>query len=204
MKHLIKFQKNNGLVADGVIGRKTLLMMMDVFKIPSKEATAHFVGQLSHETAYFKYDKENLNYSASGLQRVFRKYFPTRELADAYARQPQKIGSRVYADRMGNGNEQSGDGYLYRGRGSIQLTGKNNYTLFSNYSGSDVVCNPDLVIKDHYFDVALWFFGHRGIWEHCDRITKDNIKRVTRLINGGYNGLDHRYNLTLHYYKLIR
>ncbi len=201
MNYLQKWQSKNGLLADGIVGKKTLLKMQEVFGIASKEATAHFAAQVSHETANFKYGIESLNYSSNRLVTIFRKYF-TPYSAQHYHRQAQKIANRVYANRMGNGDEASGDGWKYRGRGAIQLTGKNNYAAFSEFTGCDFVNNPDAVL-DYYFETALWYFEYRAIWMYTHRVDKVSISRVTKLINGGYNGLDHRSALTYKYYSYL-
>lgn len=203
MNHLIAFQKKNGLVADGIIGTNTLRKMREVFNLPSNSATAHFAGQLAHETSNFTRGEENLNYSAKRLQQIFLKYFPTWEKAEKYARNPVKIASRVYANRMGNGDEKSKDGWLYRGRGSIQLTGKSNYEKFGKYIGQDLQDCPDMVITHYYFECALWYFDANRIWRYTGDVTEESIKKVTKAINGGYNGLDHRTNLTRQFYLLL-
>lgn len=160
---------------------------------------AHFFAQLAHESAYFTVLQENLNYSASGLLEIFGNYFNSTT-ANAYARQPQKIANRVYANRMGNGNEASGDGWKYRGRGYIQLTGKANYQAYKNFSKIDVVKNPDLLLNSSTaLDVAGWFWSSKNINTHAD---KDDITTVTKLINGGTNGLQDRIN-KLKTYKTI-
>lgn len=156
----------------------------------SLERRASFLAQLAHESAEFTAVVENLNYSSAALQKVFGKYFPTKELADAYARKPTKIASRVYANRMGNGDEASGEGYLFRGRGFLQLTGKSNYTRCGTYIGVDLVKNPDyLMTPVGAIDSALWFWGVNSLNRYAD---VDDIKGQTKVINGGYNGLDER------------
>lgn len=205
MDYIKKFQEEYNLVADGIVGPNTLLKMKDVFDLPSIEATAHFMGQVNHETGDFKYDKENLNYSSSALRRVFGKYFPTKELADEYARQPERIANRVYATRMGNGPEFSGDGWKYRGRGSLQLTGKNNYTYFSRYINQpEIVDNPDLILPEHYWNVALFYFEKNNLWNLTDVVDYEHVRKLTKKINGGYNGLDHRYEMTIKYYNYLK
>ena len=198
-----KFQKKHGLIPDGIVGPKTIRTFRDVFKLDNVK-TAHFFGQIAHETANFKYDTENLNYSAKGLMKVFRKYFPDQEIANRYARKPKKIGSRVYANRMGNGNESSGDGYKYRGRGAIQLTGFDNYKSFSDYMNDlYILTKPSTVAEGYFLESAIFFFEKRRIFNICKDVSYNSIRRVTRLINGGYNGLQHRYDLTLKYYNLL-
>lgn len=194
-----EFQQVNGLVADGIIGVKTITKMQEVWKIHSKVWTAHFLGQLHHESGGFKIRFENLNYSAQGLVKTFRKYFPSLESTTNYAGNPMKIANRVYANRMGNGDEASGDGWKYRGRGAIQLTGENNYKQFNLKAVED----PDSVAYEYYFTSAKFFFDINGIWALCEDMSEDSIKRVTRRINGGYNGLNDRIKWTKHYYNLL-
>lgn len=141
----------------------------------------HFVSQVLHESGMLKHTKENLNYSADALQRVFKKYFPTRELAEEYARQPEKIANRVYANRMGNGNEASGDGWGHRGDGFIQLTGANNQNAYRLWSGESGPIDPLLS--------ALYYWSDNDLNRYADQ---DDVKKLTRAINGGYNGLEHR------------
>ena len=164
---------------------------------------AHFAGQLSHESFDFKITSENLNYSAERLLQVFPKYF-TKELAQRYARKPIWIANRVYANRMGNGDEKSGDGWKYRGRGYIQLTGKKNYEAFSKFIGEDCVSNPDLVSLKYALESALWFFFENKIFTLCKDLSDDSIKKVTKKINGGLNGFADRKAKTLKYYNLLK
>ena len=164
---------------------------------------AHFAGQLSHESLDFKVLSENLNYSAERLLQVFPKYF-TKELAQRYARKPILIANRVYANRMGNSDEKSGDGWKYRGRGYIQLTGKKNYEAFSKFIGEDCVSNPDLVSQKYALESALWFFFENKIFTLCKDLSDDSIKKVTKKINGGLNGFADRKSKTLKYYNLLK
>jgi putative chitinase len=177
---------------------------MEKFNINTPLRLAHFLAQCSHESGNFKLVKENLNYSAQGLRATFSKYFPTDAIARQYERQPQKIGSRVYADRMGNGNEASGEGFKYCGRGYIQLTGKSNYKEFSDFIGEDCVANPDLIATKYPLTSAGFFFNKNNLWVICDRgNTKEVVTSVTKRVNGGTHGLDDRiakfvlYNGTL-------
>jgi predicted chitinase len=152
---------------------------------------AHFLSQLLHESGNLRHLRENMNYSDEALRRVFRRYFTPAEARD-YARQPARIGARVYANRMGNGDEASGDGYRYRGRGFIQLTGKDNYRAFSEFIGDDVVAQPDRVATHYPVDSAVFFWIRNDLNELADL---DDVVAVTRRINGGTNGLDHRMAL---------
>lgn len=157
---------------------------------------AHFFAQLHHESN-LKPVSENLNYSASALKRVFKKYFPNDTLANFYARKPEKIANRVYADRMENGNEASGDGWKYRGRGFIQITGKANYRKLTEDTGIDYLNNPKLLLNEPDSMVtALWYWNRANLNFYADR---DDIKAITKRINGGYNGLKHRNELLEHY-----
>lgn len=162
-------------------------------KITPPLCVAHFMAQTAHESAGYSQLRENLNYSASALSSLFSKYFVGVDL-NSYARQPEKIANRIYANRMGNGNEQSGDGWTYRGRGIIQLTGKANYQAFSQDWGVDVVSQPDLVATDPVLAVAsgCWYWQKRNINAAAEA---DDLIKVTRLINGGTNGLDDRAHL---------
>jgi putative chitinase len=197
---LIKLQEKIGVTADGVFGPGTLKAAMAFFKL-SKERAAHFFGQCSTETGEFKVYSENLNYSAKGLKTTFGKYFPGN-LADLYARNPEKIANRVYASRIGNGDEKSGDGWKFRGRGALQTTGKSNYVAFATYLKlPDLINTPDLVATTYSFESAFFFFEKNKLWSICDKgVNDDTILALTKRVNGGTNGLDHRTALTKKYY----
>jgi putative chitinase len=162
------------------------------FGITTNLRLAHFLAQCALESANFTAIVENLNYSAQRLLQVFPKYFKNVDV-NAYARNPQKIGSRVYANRMGNGDEASGDGFNYRGRGYIQLTGKNNYQSFTDHIGEDCVANPDLVATKYPLASAGFFFNSNNIWAICDQGASDaTVTSVTKRVNGGTHGLAER------------
>lgn len=170
-----------------------MAMTIDKFNINTPLRLAHFLAQCSHESGNFKIFRENLNYSSHGLRTMFTKYFPTETLALQYERKPEMIGNRVYASRMGNGDEASGDGFRFRGRGAIQLTGKANYSAFSKFIGEDCVANPDLIATKYPLTSAGFFFQNNGLWQICDKgDTEDVVKQVTKRVNGGYNGLPDR------------
>ena len=190
---LIELQKKIGVTADGAFGPGTFKAAAAFYKLSPNRA-AHFFAQTAHESGGFKAFSENLNYGAKGLRGIFGKYFPTDALARAYERKPEKIANRVYANRMGNGDEASGEGWLFRGRGSLQLTGKFNFKAFSDYIGRpDVMTNPDLVATELAFESALWFFDKNKLWSICDQGTGDAaILALTKRINGGTHGLDDR------------
>ena len=205
MSYLKKFQKNNGLVPDGIIGKNTLLKMKEVFGISSDETMAHFIGQLVHESGDFKYGRENLNYSANSLRLVFKKYFPTKELQEKYARQPEKIANIVYANRMGNGDTASGEGWKYRGAYSLQITGKQNFTYFSKYvNDKEVLNNPGNTVDKYYWEAALFFFEINNLYPLTKVVDYNSVRKLTRRINGGYNGLQHRYDMTIKYYNILK
>jgi len=197
---LINLQQKIGVTADGAFGPGTFKAAAAYYKLSPNRA-AHFFAQTAHESGGFKAFSENLNYGAKGLRGIFGKYFPTDAMARAYERQPQKIANRVYANRMGNGPESSGEGWLFRGRGSLQLTGKFNFKAFSDYIGRpDVMTNPDLVATELAFESALWFFDKNKLWSICDQGTGDAaILALTKRINGGTHGLDDRKAKTRKY-----
>ena len=185
---LINLQGKCGCHADGAFGPGTCKTAAAFYKL-SPHRAAHFFAQTAHESGNFKAFSENLNYSAKGLRGIFGKYFPTDALARAYERQPQKIANRVYANRMGNGDEASGDGWKFRGRGALQLTGKSNYFEFSKYIGRpEVMDNPDLVATELAFESALWFFDRNKLWGICDQGINDAaILALSARINGSKN-----------------
>lgn len=174
------------------------------FNITSNLRLAHFLSQCSHESGNFTITSENLYYSAERLKKIFEDYFPGN-LAESYAKQPEKIASRVYGNRMGNGNEGTKDGYKFRGRGFLQLTGKNNYSDFSRFIGEDCITNPDLVSTRYPLASAAYFFNSNGIWGICDRGSDESvIKSVTRKVNGGLNGIDDRIKKFKNFYNLLK
>jgi putative chitinase len=162
------------------------------FGITSNLRLAHFLAQCALESTGFTATVENLNYSAGRIPQVFGKYFRNVDPA-GYAHNPQKLGSRVYANRMGNGDEASGDGFKFRGRGYIQLTGKNNYTSFSTFVGEDCVASPDLVATKYPLASAAFYFNSNKIWAICDKGSSDSVvTQVTKAVNGGTHGLPER------------
>ena len=167
-----------------------LNMIIDRYNINTVNRISGFLAQCGHESLDFTVLKENLNYGAKGLMSTFKKYFPDEATALKYERKPEMIANKVYADRMGNGDERSGDGYKFRGRGAIQLTGKNNYTKFAASIGKPL---DETIIHLETFAGALesacWFWNTNGLNETCD---KDDIILMTRKINGGTIGLEDR------------
>jgi len=207
---LKSLQQKITVTPDGDFGPTTMKKAMEYFKL-TPTAAAHFFGQVDHETGGFSLFTENLNYSAQGLKTTFSKYFPGN-LADLYARQPQRIANHVYASRMGNGNEASGDGWKFRGRGAIQLTGKNNYEAFATYlKKPEILTNPDLVATTYSFESAIFFFDNNKLWRLCNVVDDNSILKLSKAINLGSatsratpKGLDDRILKTKKYYQYVK
>jgi putative chitinase len=160
------------------------------FDISTPVRQASFIGQCGHECANFKVLEENLNYRAETLMKLWKSRFPTIEVANEYARNPKKIANKVYASRMGNRDEASGDGYRFRGRGCIQLTGHANYFHAGQACGEDFVMQPDLVATPKYAAMtAGWFWNTHKLNQFADR---QDFTLMTKKINGGTIGLDDR------------
>ena len=175
------------------------------FGITTPLRLAHFLAQCGHESGGFKAVNENLNYGAAGLVGTFKKYFPTIEAAKPYERKPEKIANRVYASRMGNGNEASGEGWKFRGRGYIQLTGKDNYRSFDATVEDNILENPDLVATKYPLASAGFFFKSNNIWAVCDKGADDaTVTAVTKRVNGGTIGLEDRKRHFKEYYNLLK
>jgi len=201
---LKKLQEKIGVTPDGVFGPNTLKKAAAYFNL-TPERAAHFFGQTAHETGNYATFSENLNYSADGLKKIFTKYFPGN-LAELYARQPEKIGSRVYGNRMGNGDEASKEGYFFRGRGALQTTGKDNYKQLSEHLNKpEIMTNPDLVATELSFESAMFFFTKNKLWEIADKgVNPDTILTITKKINGGTHGLDDRTAKTNQFYAWLK
>jgi len=202
---LKSLQEKIGVTADGAFGPGTMKKAMEFYKF-TPERAAHFFAQTAHESGNFKAFSENLNYGAKGLLGIFKKYFPTEAKALEYERKPEKIANLVYASRMGNGDEASGDGYKYRGRGALQLTGKDNYKAFSDYMKKpEIMENPDLVATQYSFESAIFFFDKNKLWDICDKgVSKDTILALTKRINGGTHGLEDREEKTFKFYEYVK
>lgn len=197
---LASLQAKIGVTADGVFGKGTLKAAMAYYKLTPVQA-AHFFAQTAHESGNFKAFSENLNYSAEGLLRIFPRYFD-QATANKYARQPEKIANRVYANRMGNGDEASGSGWLYKGRGALQLTGKSNYKDFADWLGKTI--DPKDVADEYAFESAKYFFDKNKLWAICDKGVDDaTILALTKRINGGTHGIDDRKAKTKLYYSWL-
>jgi len=174
------------------------------FGITTSLRLAHFLAQCGHESGGFKAVQENLNYGAKGLLGIFKKYFKTIAQATAYERKPEKIANLVYANRMGNGNEASGEGWKFRGRGYIQLTGKENYKAFDATVPEDIIATPDLVATKYALASAAFFFKKNNLWSICDKgSSPEVVTLVTKRVNGGTIGLADRQKHFKEYYNLL-
>jgi len=198
----LKLEKLKGHIPDAVIAQ--IPDTAAKFQINTPLRLAHFLAQCGHESGGFRATQENLNYSAKGLNGIFKKYFPTEASAAAYARQPQKIASKVYGGRMGNGPESTGEGYKFRGRGYIQLTGKENYTAFGKAINEDILSNPDKVAANYALLSAAWFFNKNGLHKMADEGATDLVvTKITKRVNGGTIGLPDRIKHFKEYYSLL-
>jgi len=198
----LKLDTLKGHIPDSVIAM--IPEVASKFEINTPLRLAHFLAQCGHESGGFKLTQENLNYSAKGLNGIFKKYFPTLDSAVPYERKPEKIANKVYGGRMGNGPEASGDGWKYHGRGFIQLTGKDNYTAFTKSIGEDCVNNPDLVASKYALASAAWFFNKNGLHKMADGGANDaTVTSITKRVNGGTIGLPDRIKHFNEYYKLL-
>jgi len=178
--------------------------VMEKFQINSPLRLAHFLAQCGHESGGFRLTKENLNYSAKGLMGIFKKYFPTEALAKTYERKPEKIANKVYSSRMGNGDEASGDGAKFCGRGYIQLTGKDNYTAFGKSINEDIAANPTWVAEKYALLSAAWFFNKNKLHTMADGGATDAVvTSITKRVNGGTIGLPDRIKHFKEYYALL-
>ena len=195
----LNLDKLKGHIPDSVIAQipETALK----FKIDTPLKLAHFLAQCGHESGGFKILSENLNYSADRLKVIFKKYFPGN-LSESYAKNPEKIASKVYGGRMGNGAEDTKEGWKFRGRGYIQLTGKDNYTAFGKAINEDIISNPDLVSSKYPLLSAAWFFS-KNCLNKCVDASDATVKSVTRCVNGGEIGLSDRLKHFKEYHKLL-
>jgi putative chitinase len=195
--------KLKGHVPDTVIGQ--IPDVMAKFNINTPLRLSHFLAQCGHESGGFKFVNENLNYGAKGLLTTFKKYFPTQALAEQYERKPELIASRVYGGRMGNGAEPTKEGYKFRGRGYIQLTGKANYTEFDKVVTENILENPDLVATKYPLLSAAWFWGKNGLNTLADKGATDvDVTSITKRVNGGTIGLPDRIKHFKEYYSLLK
>ena len=197
-----KLEALKGHIPDAVIAQ--IPDTAKKFNITNPLRLAHFLAQCGHESGGFKAVSENLNYSAKGLLGTFPKYFNATTAAQ-YERKPEMIASRVYGGRMGNGDESTKEGFKFRGRGYIQLTGKSNYTNFTKFIGEDCIANPDLVATKYPLASAAFFFDSNKLWSICDKGADDaTVTAVTKRVNGGTLGLADRIKHFNEYYKLLK
>lgn len=180
--------------------QKELPGIIEKYAINTPLRLAHFLAQCATESGNFTLVRENPNYSTAGLMEFFKKYFKSTAEAASYARQPERIANHVYANRMGNGNEQSGDGWKFRGRGYIQLTGYNNYKAFGKIVGEDLITNPDIVATKYSLEAAGWFWSNNNLNKIADT---NDIEAVTKKVNGGLNRIDERKAYYQKYKSLI-
>jgi putative chitinase len=198
----MKLEKLKGHVPDAVIAQ--LPDTIAKFELNTPLRLAHFLAQAGHESGGFKAVNENLNYGAKGLLGIFKKYFPTEAKAKLYERKPEKIANLVYGGRMGNGPEASGEGFKFRGRGYIQLTGKDNYKAFDAVVTESIVDNPDLVATKYPLLSAAWFFHKNGLHKIADKGATDAVvTEVTKRVNGGTIGLADRIKHFKEYHALL-
>lgn len=218
MNYLIEYQKKLGLTPDGKVGPKTAAAMMADLEITDKLFFAHMMGQVAHESRLYTNARENLNYNEAGLLNIFRKYYATLEIVDKkevwipipglaakHARHPEIIANYVYANRMGNGSEASGDGWMYRGIFGLQLTGRANIIPFIESIGLPPYTDPDSLLNNprNYFLAGLFWFSKNGVDRLCKAANDDCILTVTKRVNGGTNGLDDRKVQTKAIFKVL-
>jgi putative chitinase len=200
---LLNLDKLKGHIPDSVLAQ--IPDTAAKFELNTPLRLAHFLAQAGHESGGFKTVNENLNYGAKGLLGIFKKYFPTEQKALLYERKPEKIANLVYGGRMGNGPEVSGEGYKFRGRGYIQLTGKDNYKAFDAVVTENIIETPDLVATKYPLMSAAWFFHKNGLHKIADEgATDEVVTKVTKRVNGGTIGLPDRINHFKEYYNLLK
>jgi len=198
----MNIEKLKGHIPDAVLAQ--IPDTVQKFEINTPLRLAHFLAQCGHESGGFRLTQENLNYSASGLLKIFKRYFPTEAKAKEYERKPEKIASLVYGGRMGNGPEDTKEGFKFRGRGYIQLTGKDNYTAFDKSVDDDILANPDLVATKYPLLSAAWFFSKNGLNKIADEGATDAVvTKVTKRVNGGTIGLADRLKHFKEYHALL-
>jgi putative chitinase len=198
----MNIEKLKGHIPDAVLAQ--IPDTVQKFEINTPLRLAHFLAQCGHESGGFRLTQENLNYSASGLLKIFKRYFPTEAKAKEYERKPEKIASLVYGGRMGNGPEDTKEGFKFRGRGYIQLTGKDNYTAFDKSVDDDILANPDLVATKYPLLSAAWFFSKNGLNKIADEGATDAVvTKVTKRVNGGTIGLADRLKHFKEYHNLL-
>ncbi len=197
-------QKTCGVAPDGAFGPNTARAIAEHYGLNASRG-AHLLGQAAHESGNFMISEENLNYRAETMCRVWPSRFKSVVDAEPYARNPEKLANRVYADRMGNGSEASGDGFKNRGRGFIQLTGATNIKQFAEHIGRDsLVDDPSPIADELAMDSAIFFFDRNGLFNMADKgVTDSIIKSITKRVNGGYHGLEDRMDKTKKIYRWL-
>lgn len=221
MKKIMEFQVANGISPVAAIGPKTIAKMKSLWQI-TNEQLANFLGQIHHETGGFEKDTEGFNYSVKRLLEVFKRDFDTNrdrflsesEKAKVYTLigNPVKIANFVYANQNGNGNEASGDGWKFKGRGAIMVTGRYNYMAFAKWLSkrlnrdvvSEIMNNPDLLATKYYWETAFWFFDLHNLWIPAKSVSRDKVRLISIIINGGENGLDDRIEKVAYYNQKIK
>lgn len=205
------FQKSEGLVPDGVVGKKTVQAFKRVYNW-TNEQVSHFLGQTHIESRGFRDTTENMNYSASRLAQVWPQRYALNpqsthkipnELAKRLSGDPEAIANNVYANRMGNGSEETGDGWKHRGRGYIQLTGKTQHYDFADYVGDpDIKRSPAKIAEKYQIESAIYYFEKNKLFRGLLNVDYATIKRLTKAVNGGFHGLKERKEQTEKYYRL--
>ena len=197
-------QKTCGVTPDGAFGPNTAKAIAEHYGLNANRG-AHLLGQAAHESGNFMISEENLNYRAETMCRVWPSRFKSEVDAEPYARNPEKLANKVYADRMGNGSEASGDGFKNRGRGFIQLTGAINIKQFAEHIGRDsLVDDPSPIADELAMDSAIFFFEKNGLFAMADKgVTDSIIKSITKRVNGGYHGLEDRMEKTKKIYRWL-
>lgn len=195
-------QRVVGANQDGSLGNETLTKFQCYFKIPTKAMVAHFFGNMVHENGDFTIVMENMSYTTiAALRKTWPTRFTSNALAEQYLRQPEKLGNFVYDNRMGNGK---GEGYKYRGRGWMQLTGKEMYDLFSKYIGEDCVKNPDLVATKYPLESAVFMFNQKKLWNLVRDVKDEDIKIIRRRVNGGLIGIERVIPLVKRFFNMMK
>jgi len=199
----MNLDKLKGHVPDSVLAQ--IPQVMEKFQINTPLRLCHFLAQCAHESGNFKAVTENLNYGPVALLKTFGKYFPDAVKAESYGRKPEKIANLVYGNRMGNGPEATGEGFKYRGRGYIQLTGKVNYQSFDKVVEEDITANPDLVATKYPLLSAAWFWNSRTLNTLADKGATDaDVTAITKKVNGGTHGLDDRLAKFKKFYGILK
>lgn len=195
------YSKLSGFIPDSVYN---LIEEILSFGIDGPKRLSHILGQSQEESGNFTKFVENLNYSGDALWKLFRTHFSSSEEANSYARQSERIANRIYANRMGNGDEESGEGWLYKGRGALQLTGKSNYQALGDFLKIDLINNPDIVATDYQLASAAFFFMKNKLWAICDKgVDTNTITEITHHVNGGELHLSERIQYTQTIYQRL-